>query len=361
MQKTLFAVASGSGGHILPALIAAGKWHKQNPGSTVIFCTGTSSLDKKILSSYPFINLVINFKLDKFIPKKVWLYPKVFLQVFLLFMKSLSLVIKHKPKTIISTGGLIAIPLCFAGRILGSRIEIYELNVVPGKAVKALMPLAHVIYTPFLATKKYCRLLGVDFGHRCRMCDYPIRFDAGARELHGETSCSIALANFEKTRKTIFLLGGSQGSLMLNNALKNFLLGASKNILQTIQIIHQTGESTRSPREVQEAAACSNYWPNFYQKLGIPAITFSYHENVKDFYNQADLIICRAGAGTIFEVAFFEKPCIVIPLVASSTSHQIENACEIAKQYPHLFTVIEQSTVVSQPTVLYKTILQKLG
>jgi UDP-N-acetylglucosamine--N-acetylmuramyl-(pentapeptide) pyrophosphoryl-undecaprenol N-acetylglucosamine transferase len=101
-------------------------------------------------------------------------------------------------------------------------------------------------------------------------------------------------------------------------------------------------------------------WTTFYQELDVPALTFFYNEHVKDFYNLADLIICRAGAGTIFEVAFFEKPCIVIPLVAHSTSHQVDNAHEIAKQYPHLFTMIEQSTITATSTVFHETIIKKL-
>lgn len=137
---------------------------------------------------------------------------------------------------------------------------------------------------------------------------------------------------------------------MLNNALKDFLQGRfGYQALSSIQIIHQTGSFEQFD------------WVGFYHRLGIPALTFSYYEQVKDFYGLADLVICRAGAGTIFEIAFFGKPCIVIPLVASSTAHQVDNAREIAKQYPHLFTMIERSTVTAQPTVLYRTILEKLG
>ncbi len=355
-KKTLFAVASGSGGHILPALIAARIWYEQHPDGRIMFCTGTSSLDKKILSNYPFITKVIHFALDKFIPKKVWNYPKIMFQIAWSFVKSFGLVIKYRPTTILSTGGLIALPICLAGRILGSRIEIYELNVAPGKAVKALMPLAHVIYTPFHATKKYCHLLGINFEHKCSVTAYPIRFTIRDKNIDRATiidainaQLPIAAPHFTSSRKTIFLLGGSQGSLMLNNTLKGFLQGnQGENIASSIQIIHQTGNLG------------DTQWADFYQNLHIPALTFSYHEHVKDFYNLADLIICRAGAGTIFEVAFFEKPCIVIPLVASSTAHQVENAREISKQSPHLFTTIEQRTVASEPTVLYEKILEKL-
>lgn len=342
-QRKLFAVASGSGGHILPALIAAKAWHTKNQENPVIFCTGISALDKKILSEYAFLSSIRHFSIDKFSPKKFWLYPKILIQVIWACIKSFGLVIRHKPTTILSTGGLIAIPLCLAGRMLGSRIEIYELNVIPGKAVKALMPLAHVIYTPFAATKKHCHLFGCNFERKCQFCHYPIRFTEEDRRIP-----ITNIPNFQNNKKTIFLLGGSQGSRILNNALKAFLLQAQQQTLDSIQVIHQTGKLDDFD------------WAAFYKKLNIPALTFSYHEKVRDFYNQADLIICRAGAGTIFEVAFFQKQCIVIPLVASTTAHQVENAREIAHQHPDLFTMIAQSTVTSQPTVLYHAIMEKL-
>jgi UDP-N-acetylglucosamine--N-acetylmuramyl-(pentapeptide) pyrophosphoryl-undecaprenol N-acetylglucosamine transferase len=355
MKETLCAVASGSGGHILPALIAARTWHHRHPKYMVIFCAGSSTLDKKILSNYAFIGRIIHFSLSKFIPYKVWLYPKIMLQIPWALLKSLWVILKYRPTTIISTGGFIAIPICLVGRLFGSRIEIYELNVLPGKAVKLLMPLAHVIYTPFYATQKHCRLFGMNFELKCQQCAYPIRFleqdkkfDKAAVIDAFNEQISSELPPFESSRKTIFLLGGSQGSLMLNNALKQFLQHASEKIRSSIQIIHQTGN-------------LDNFdWTTFYQELDVPALTFFYNEHVKDFYNLADLIICRAGAGTIFEVAFFEKPCIVIPLVAHSTSHQVDNAHEIAKQYPHLFTMIEQSTITATSTVFHETIIKKL-
>ncbi len=269
-KETLLAVASGSGGHILPALIAARSWHQKHPQGSIIFCTGTSSLDKKILGNYPFLSSIIHFAMTKFSPKKIWLYPAIILQVLWALSKSLLIIIKYRPTTIISTGGLIAIPLCLAGRLLGSRIEVYELNVVPGKAVKLLIPLAHVIYIPFHAAQKYCHVFGMSFEHKCRHCAYPIRFtgqdkriDKAAVIKNINTVFNTETMPFTANRKTIFLLGGSQGSLMLNNALKHFLQqGTSEADRKSIQIIHQTGN-------------VGNFdWGAFYQKLGLPALTF---------------------------------------------------------------------------------------
>jgi UDP-N-acetylglucosamine:LPS N-acetylglucosamine transferase len=220
------------------------------------------------------------------------------------------------------------------------------------------MPFAHVIFTPFKITAKYCYLFGKQFTYKCRPCNYPIRFTE--QDNNKDKAIIINIINklitpniqpFTHVRKTLFLLGGSQGSLALNNALKDFLQKHTEEykLQERIQIIHQTG-------------TVSDFdWTKFYRQLGIAAFTFSYHAHVEDFYVLADLVLCRAGAGTIFEVAFFEKQCIVIPLIARSTTHQIQNAQEIVKQYPLFFTLIEQKIITTNPGALHELILKKLS
>ena len=85
---------------------------------------------------------------------------------------------------------------------------------------------------------------------------------------------------------------------------------------------------------------------SFYKDLKIPAVVFDYDENIQNFYLLSDLIICRAGAGTLFEIEFFRKKCLVIPLVAASTSHQVYNAQAMAEQYPDLFKIMSQDELV---------------
>ena len=101
-------------------------------------------------------------------------------------------------------------------------------------------------------------------------------------------------------------------------------------ILSKIQILHQAGNSLIDLETV-------------YKNLSIPYKVVSFYNDIEKFYQAADLIICRAGAGTIFEALFFEKKCITIPLQTHSTSHQIQNAQSMATYYPNYFTMILQN------------------
>jgi len=360
-NKTLFIVAAGSGGHIIPAIVLGQQWLLANPTGKIIFIGSGGTLDAKILATHTCISQTISLPIDKFSIKKIWLYPKILFQVIRAFFKSFMHVFQHKPEKIICTGGLIALPVSIAARCAGIPVELYELNVEPGKAVRVLMPFASKIFITFLQSKKLCTFLGINFSKKCELVDYPIRFTESDKkcdkhqvfdrinkkiqERHENTHVP-----FSDTRKTIFILGGSQGSVFLNNLFKKFI---EKNfaIANSIQVIHQAGSpSAYNPID----------WPAFYATSGIPAITFSYDDQIKNYYVISDLIVCRAGAGTLFEIEFFQKPCLVIPLVAQTTDHQIANALAMSEKNPELFHVLTQDQVTKNFDLFSDTVLRML-
>jgi UDP-N-acetylglucosamine--N-acetylmuramyl-(pentapeptide) pyrophosphoryl-undecaprenol N-acetylglucosamine transferase len=143
------------------------------------------------------------------------------------------------------------------------------------------------------------------------------------------------------SKKTIFINGGSQGSVIINNCVKNWL-NLNPHLYSLIQIIHQTG--TADPTN----------WQSLYNDLEIPAHVFSYKDDLSLCYAAADVVICRAGAGTLFESLFFKKPCIIIPLEASSTSHQKDNARAISRKYPELMTMATEHEIKSDNMILFR-------
>ncbi|MBD3273513.1 hypothetical protein GF385_04160 [Candidatus Dependentiae bacterium] len=324
-EKILFVVASGSGGHILPALVLAKKWKKKNHGK-VIFFTGKKKLDQNLLKNEKIIDKRINLSLNKFPGKKIWLYPIFSMQFGLCFIKSFFYSYKYKPNKTITTGGYLSIPVCFATKIFKSFIEIYELNVIPGKAIKFISFLANKIAIVFEESKKYFN----KYSDKLVLTKYPLRYSK--RDKIFDKNKLINKINkeynviFDFNKKTIFLLGGSQGSLFLNNYLKNWL-NENKNILNQIQIIHQTGSNDKTD------------WKTFYKKLNIQAIVFSYKQDLKDFYLLADQVLTRAGAGTLFELEFFEKKSIIFPLIAKTTNHQKDNAKIMLKRNSKIFFI----------------------
>lgn len=338
-NKFLFVVASGSGGHILPALILAKNWQKDNNGQ-VIFITGIKDLDKNILENNNFINKVIYLKLNNFPGKSLLKYPEFIWQFLVCFIKSYFLIKEYKNNnniTVITTGGYLAIPVCLAAKRHKQEVILHELNVVPGKAIKFLADLATKINIVFEQTRSY---FSKKLNNKIFVTDYPLRYNLQDKIFDKQELIlkinKLNNINFNINNKTILILGGSQGSVSLNNYFKNLLLQARDNNnlnifinnninLNNLNIIHQTG-------------AQDNFnWVNFYKDLNIPAIVFAYKQDLKDYYLIADLVFARAGAGTLFELEFFGKKSLIFPLKTGYTSHQVDNARIMVERNKGLF------------------------
>ncbi len=295
---------------------------QQNPQAKLYVFTSGSELDKTILKKHPEIQEYVPTTLDNPPYGQPWLFPWFAFKTCLYFVKSCIKLHQLKPTKVISFGGFICIPACLAATMLGIPVELYELNVEPGKATKLLSKLTKKVYTCFESTKNYLPEI------ECVHFDYPIRFTQN--DLIFNQNKLLKQLNFDLNRKTLLILGGSQGSVLLNQAIKD-LFKLHPKIAPELQIIHQTG--IFDPYD----------YASLYQELDIPAIVFGFHDKLSDFYNLADIIISRAGAGSLFEIKFFNKKCIVIPHQTTNTNHQIQNVLELAKEYPEQFSIIEQS------------------
>ena len=331
-QPIICFVAGRSGGHIIPALTLA---QQEYAKYDFMFLSSDVQLDKDMLASTPHH---IPLTLGNIPYKKPWLLPQFIYQLAKAICTSVYHLHKHKPKKVISTGGYIALPVCLAATLLRIPIELFELNVIPGKATKVLAPLATSISICFEESKQYLPQ------KKCVYKPYPVRFPPEDKKIT-PTSARENL-NLGPHKKTIFILGGSQGSLFINNLFKQWLKH-NKQLHNTIQVIHQTG--VNDPTD----------WQQLYQQYNIPACVFAYNNNIKYCYAAANLIICRSGAGTLFEILFFETPCITIPLETATTNHQIANACALEKRYPHLFTMIQQHTIAKNPALVETIINEK--
>ena len=316
-EKTIALVAGCSGGHIIPALTIANNDYSKYKK---VFFAKNHQLDKDILAKATLEHTVFLSLIN--VPyKHILLIPKFLFQFGIAFITSFITLFKARPTKIISTGSYIALPVCLAGKMLQIPIELYELNVEPGLAIKLLSRIATKVHVCFASTQKLFHQV------QCTQTNYPVRFRPADKVINKQPV--YKKNQFDPARKTLFILGGSQGSQFLNGLIKQ-IIEINPVIKTEWQVIHQTGNDT------------STDWNSFYSSLKIPAITFSYTNDIADYYALSDLIITRAGAGTLAEIAFFEKSCIVIPLTTATTHHQKLNASALAKAHPNLFHVLEQ-------------------
>jgi UDP-N-acetylglucosamine--N-acetylmuramyl-(pentapeptide) pyrophosphoryl-undecaprenol N-acetylglucosamine transferase len=182
---------------------------------------------------------------------------------------------------------------------------------------------------------------------------YPLRFNdtslsASKEKNVFEINAKLGEGIFSVHKKSLVIVGGSQGSAFLNKAIQH-ALETDPVLSKNVQIIHQAGGLQKE--------RC-NAW---YQERRIAAYVFDFDAQIERYYQLADLVICRAGAGTLFELVHFNKRALVVPLVASTTAHQKDNAYAIAELYPHFFTVIEQQQLEMRPDLLAHHLRLGLG
>lgn len=318
MNETICFVAGKSGGHLLPCIALAKKIYTSNQHTNILFFTTQSKLDNDIVASQDCITQHYTLPLSS-LTGSIFSYIRFCITMIWSFCLSFFYLLRLRPKKIVSTGGAVSLPVCFAGWLLRIPIELLELNVIPGKALSTLAPLAKTISLCFNETQKY-------FNHKCYTTQYPLRFNAQARRAKNEARNYLGL---DPVKKTIFIIGGSQGSLFINNLIKSWI-ETSLQEKKDLQFIHQIGSQD------------SVMWQEFYKKSGLPVFIFSFYNQIEYCYSAADLVICRSGAGTLFEIQFFNKPCITIPLETKSTNHQVDNAYAFKKMHKNFCEVILQ-------------------
>ena len=289
MKKKILITTGGSGGHVLPALTIYD--HLKTEFDMLI------SSDQRGLKYFeteeykPIIVDTPKLKISIF-------FPFVIFKVFVLIIKSLSILKKKKISILISTGGYMSLPLCFAAKILGVKIYLIEPNMVMGRANKFFLKFSKIIIC-----------------YSKNIIDFPKKFEKKLRILKPLVRKKYyeELMNIEEKRLfTITIIGGSQGAKIFDNLLHQILAKVSKSI--KIKIIHQTSESNQ------------NFLINFYKENKIEHQVFVFEKDLNKLLINTDLCITRGGASSLAELSLLKVPFISIPLPSSMDNHQYENA-----------------------------------
>lgn len=324
-------VAGKSGGHLIPALTTAKINTQKSAACSILFFSTSGSLDKTIVNQSDLSLIHIPLSIEPVPYKQWWRFPLFFLKAAMAFFKSLYFLYRYRPKSIASFGGLVSLPVGFAGWCLRIPIDLYLLDTTVGAAAKKLAPLAQTIYTCFPDVQKELN------GYTCISKPYPIKFLETDRTQSRIPIYKALEFNAEYT--TILILGGSQGSQFINDIGMQTMVELHA-LIPHIQIIHQVGSHS------------INSIKNFYDAHHIKSYVFNFSEHIGLYYRIAQLAICRSGAGTLFELLFFKVPTITIPLQTYSTDHQLHNARTLHKMHPNLIYYIKQKQLETSPHLL---------
>jgi UDP-N-acetylglucosamine--N-acetylmuramyl-(pentapeptide) pyrophosphoryl-undecaprenol N-acetylglucosamine transferase len=222
----------------------------------------------------------------------------------------LRLMRQQRPDVIIGFGGFTSAPVALAGRLRGIPVALHECNRVPGLATRTLGHLATRVYLPI-----GLRLAGVG-PSATRHVGLPVRREIVPRP----RAESRQLLGLDPGQKVLAILGGSQGATVLNDwARQNFALLAAEGI----QVYCVTGLDKGAP-EVHELRTRPG--------AAAHAIFTPFCDRVAELLSAADLVVSRAGAGTLAELVRCETPAILVPYPHAADNHQRANAAFFERQ-----------------------------
>lgn len=330
MARTMIAYVAGkSGGHIIPCLTLFKQQLEKDAAAQALFFTTNAPLDVSIVPESTEHITVCRLPLHTRI-KNPLKYVIMLIGLIRASVQSFCYLIRHRPSRVVTTGGMTAIPVCIMASLLRIPIDLYELNAVVGRATRFLAPFATRIMICFPEAQSSFR------SRACTITPYPVRFSVHDCD---DRIALRRLIGLVVDTPTIIVLGGSQGSIQLNRHVKHAL----EQYAKPVQVIHQTGSNDTFD------------WHVFYQERNINALVFSYHDDLAPYIIASDVVICRAGAGTLFECMAYKKKMIVIPLEGVADDHQVVNAYACQRHYQDAIT-LRQQRLDHHATLLINTI-----
>jgi UDP-N-acetylglucosamine--N-acetylmuramyl-(pentapeptide) pyrophosphoryl-undecaprenol N-acetylglucosamine transferase len=338
MKKTICGVAGASGGHIIPGIIYL-QASAQKEDAQVLFFSSDARFDQSILRHYSTVFSYYALPNTRVPGKKFWCYPLFIYRSLQALFMSFRALRRYKPQRVVSMGGFISLPVCLAARVLGIEVHIFELNAVPGKAARWLAPYTQKAFVCFPQAARFFD------EHKVQLVPYPLRFSVDDMLTQEDARARLGISLH---KKVLLVIGGSQGSQALNSIVQKFFEVTGD---KDIAVIHQTGGTEQTKKAFED----------FYQQKRIEAVVFEYVHELNICYSAADLVISRAGAGSLFELEFFKKKSIIVPLEEAAEGHQLQNAESMMQQHPKLFFLARQSDIEHHKVFLHSMIAQVIG
>jgi len=318
MDKIILCLTGGTtGGHFFPLLNVAKEFKKimeEKRWEYEIFYLGAEPFDKELMEKNDIQIITIPCgKLRRYFD------IKNFVDIFKFpfgFLKALCILFIKMPNVIFSKGGYGTLEVILAGWILRIPILIHESDAVPGRSNRIADFFANRVAISFEKAKKYFNK------KKTAVIGHPIDPDFDNILPDEEIFTKF---NLEKDKPIILVLGGSQGSLKINEV----VIYSLDKLLMFSQVVHQLGKNLyKEYKQIAEGFILENV--PVRRKYYHP-IDFIDHQDLIKLLKISDLVVSRAGAGAIFEIATAGVPSILIPLPKEVGGlHQIENAYEYA-------------------------------
>ncbi len=316
-KKHILFAGGGTAGPVTPLLAVIENLQKKNKDVSFHWVGTKSGPEKDLVATkqIPFSSIV-TVKLDRFFSIRNFFMPCKFLFAC---VQSLKILRQEKPDLIMAAGGFPAVPVIFMAKVLGIETMVHQLDVRPTLSNKLVAPVVDKITVTFQKS----------------LADFPQK-----KTIYTGSPIRAAILEpkdyrweLKENKPVVLIFGGGTGAQGLNELVFNSL----EVLTEEAQIIHLTGKG--KGRE-------DLTYPGYFQ--------FEFLRNkMGSALAKADLVVTRAGIGTLMELAALEKPAILVPL---PNSHQYDNT-DLVKE-SHAAMILEQESV--SPQVFAETVLKLL-
>ena len=291
----LLIMAAGTGGHIFPGLAIADTMRAR--GWQISWLGTTHGMEADIVPRHGVDFDAINFS---GLRGKGWLHSAMgVIKLLNSFVQCFAIMRRRKPDVVLGMGGYVTVPGGLMAKLCGVPLALVNADAALLMSNKALLPFAKKILFGF-ATKNS------ESDARIQVTGNPVR-----REISALPASKARYAEHTGPL-TILVLGGSLGAQILNQTIPAALALIASG--DRPRVVHQSGR--------QHIAALEQA----YQQQGVQAELVDFIDDMATRYAQADLVICRAGAITVSELCAAGVASILVPFIASTTSHQRDNA-----------------------------------
>lgn len=304
MGKAKFEIVfagGGTGGHLYPALAVADELRRRHPGSQILFVGSRRGIENRLVPAAGFALRTLAVSGLK--GAGPWARLTGVLMAGWAVLRSLAFMLGRRPDLVIGMGGYASGPAVLAAQVLGVKTLVMEQNHYPGATNRFLARRADTVCVPSEEARRRLDERGVARG-RVIVTGNPVR--RAFAEI-GEPKAEAVLS--------VLVFGGSRGARSINRAMVEAIPRLTE-VEPVPRVVHQTGADDL----VQVAEA---YRRNY------PPDRFEVHPFLDDMparFARADLVVCRAGATTLAELAAAGRPAILVPYGFAADDHQRRNA-----------------------------------
>ena len=345
MKKNIRVIVSGggTGGHIFPAISIANAIKEQCPEAEILFvgAEGRMEMQRVPAAGYEIIGLPVAGFDRKHLLKNISVLYKLMKSQ----LKARKIIKDFKPDVAVGVGGYASGPTLKVAGMMGIPTLLQEQNSYAGVTNKLLAKKAEKICVAYDGMERFFEK------DKIIMTGNPVRQGL----VNNLTDHNYAVNSFglDPKKKTVLILGGSLGARTINNCVMSHFADIQKN--DKVQFIWQTGKFYID--EARKAAEAAGELPMIH-------IT-DFISDMASAYSAADLVISRAGAGSISEFCLLRKPVILVPSPNVAEDHQTKNALALVQKDAALYikdSEAEQQLIAkATDTVLQSEVLKKLS